>query len=46
MIDFTASVLRMSFPEQITRVIMGKHKPIYDPSFVVGDFVVVVNADK
>ena len=31
---------------QITRVIMGKHKPIYDPSFVVGDFVVVINADK
>ncbi len=25
---------------------MGKHKPIYDPSFVVGDFVVVVNAEK
>ncbi len=31
---------------QIVRVIMGKHKPIYDPSFVVGDFVVVVNAEK
>jgi len=31
---------------QITKVIMGKHKPIYDWHQVLGDFVVVVNADQ
>jgi hypothetical protein len=31
---------------KIVKVIMGKHKPIYDRSQNLGDFVVVVNADK
>mmetsp|Transcript_1070 Transcript_1070/g.2359 ORF Transcript_1070/g.2359 Transcript_1070/m.2359 type:complete len:333 (+) Transcript_1070:87-1085(+) len=32
--------------QDIAHVIMGKHKPIYDKSLVLGDFVVVVNAEK
>ena len=31
---------------KIVKVIMGKHKPIYDRAQNMGDFVVVVNADK
>lgn len=31
---------------EIARILRGKHKPIYSPSVDVGDFVVVVNADK
>ena len=31
---------------QIARVLTGKHKPMYAPNTDVGDFVVVVNADK
>jgi len=31
---------------QIVKIVMGKHKPIYDPAKVLGDFVVVVNAEK
>jgi large subunit ribosomal protein L13 len=31
---------------QIARLLMGKHKPIYTPSQDVGDFVVVINAEK
>jgi len=31
---------------KIVKVIMGKHKPIYDRSQNLGDYVVVVNADK
>jgi len=32
--------------QDIAYVIMGKHKPIYDKSLVLGDYVVVVNAEK
>lgn len=31
---------------EIARVLRGKHKPTYSPSVDVGDFVVVVNAEK
>ena len=31
---------------EIARILRGKHKPIYSPSVDVGDFVIVVNADK
>mmetsp|Transcript_37545 Transcript_37545/g.96902 ORF Transcript_37545/g.96902 Transcript_37545/m.96902 type:complete len:150 (-) Transcript_37545:299-748(-) len=30
----------------ITKLLMGKHKPSYDPSRVSGDNVIVVNAEK
>jgi len=30
----------------IARVLLGKHKPTYTPNVDVGDFVVVVNAEK
>lgn len=30
----------------IARVLRGKHKPIYTPNADVGDFVVVINAEK
>jgi len=30
----------------IATILMGKHKPIYTPHVDVGDFVVVVNAEK
>ena len=31
---------------EISRVLRGKHKPIYTPHVDTGDFVVVVNAEK
>mmetsp|Transcript_43847 Transcript_43847/g.104211 ORF Transcript_43847/g.104211 Transcript_43847/m.104211 type:complete len:333 (-) Transcript_43847:191-1189(-) len=31
---------------QLVKVLMGKHKPIFEPSKVMGDFVVVINAEK
>ncbi len=31
---------------EVARVLMGKHKPLYTPHLQVGDFVVVVNAEK
>lgn len=31
---------------EIARVLMGKHKPTYAPNVQMGDFVVVVNAEK
>jgi large subunit ribosomal protein L13 len=31
---------------KITRVLLGKHKPEYYPGADVGDFIVVINADK
>ncbi len=31
---------------QVARLLMGKHRPIYTPSQDVGDFVVIINADK
>jgi large subunit ribosomal protein L13 len=31
---------------EIARIVRGKHKPIYSPAADVGDFVIVINADK
>ena len=31
---------------QIATILRGKHKPIFTPGMDVGDFVIVVNADK
>jgi large subunit ribosomal protein L13 len=31
---------------QVASILKGKHKPLYTPSLDVGDFVVVVNAEK
>jgi large subunit ribosomal protein L13 len=31
---------------QVAHVLVGKHKPMYSPGMDVGDFVIVVNADK
>jgi len=31
---------------QVARILRGKHKPLYSPNVDVGDFVIVVNADK
>ncbi len=31
---------------QVARVLSGKHKPTYSPAVDVGDYVIVVNADK
>jgi large subunit ribosomal protein L13 len=31
---------------EVSRVLRGKHKPIYTPHMDTGDFVIVVNADK
>ncbi len=31
---------------EVARVLMGKHKPLYTPNAQVGDFVVVVNAER
>ena len=31
---------------QVARVLRGKHKPQFTPNFDIGDFVVVINAEK
>jgi large subunit ribosomal protein L13 len=31
---------------KIARILMGKTKPLYTPFFDLGDFVIVINADK
>ena len=31
---------------QIAHILKGKHKPIYSPSCDVGDFVIIINAEK
>lgn len=31
---------------RVARILRGKHKPTYSPSVDVGDYVIVVNADK
>lgn len=31
---------------QIARLLMGKHKPYYEPHLDTGDFVIVINAEK
>lgn len=44
-VDATDQVLgRLS--TKLARVLMGKHKPTYTPHIDMGDFVVVINADK
>jgi large subunit ribosomal protein L13 len=44
-IDATDQTLgRLSM--QIARLLMGKHKPIYEPNHDTGDFVTVINAAK
>lgn len=34
------------FASEIAKVLRGKHKPTFTPNMDMGDFVVVVNADK
>ena len=34
------------FASQVAQILMGKHKSIYTPFMDVGDFVIVVNAEK
>ena len=44
-IDARGQVLgRLS--SEVARLLMGKHKPAYSPHLDMGDFVVIVNADK
>lgn len=31
---------------QVARVLSGKHKPMYSPAVDIGDYVIVINADK
>ncbi len=31
---------------EIARILMGKHKPQWQPNLDIGDFVIVVNAEK
>ncbi|HIP95950.1 MAG TPA: 50S ribosomal protein L13, partial [Anaerolineae bacterium] len=31
---------------EIAKILKGKHKPIYSPHLDVGDFVIVINAEK
>ncbi len=31
---------------RVARILRGKHKPIYSPHLDVGDYVIVINADK
>jgi large subunit ribosomal protein L13 len=31
---------------EVARIVRGKHKPIYSPAVDVGDYVVVINAEK
>lgn len=44
-IDLDGKVLGRTATE-IARILRGKHKPTFSPSVDVGDFVVVVNAEK
>ena len=34
------------FASEVAKILRGKHKPIYSPHIDIGDYVVVVNADK
>jgi len=34
------------FASEIAQILRGKHKPDYSPNMDMGDFVVVINADK
>jgi large subunit ribosomal protein L13 len=31
---------------EVARIVRGKHKPIYSPAVDVGDYVIVINAEK
>jgi len=44
-IDLDGKVLGRTATE-IARILRGKHKPTFSPSVDVGDFVVVINAEK
>ncbi len=44
-IDATGKTLGR-LASEIATLLRGKHKPIYTPSVDVGDFVIVINADK
>jgi len=44
-IDATDQVLGR-LATRVARLLMGKHKPIFSPNLDVGDYVVVINADK
>lgn len=44
-VDLEGKILGRAATE-IARVLRGKHKPVYSPSFDAGDFVVVLNAGK
>jgi len=44
-VDATGKVLGR-LASEIARILRGKHKPVYSPHLDVGDFVIVVNAEK
>ena len=44
-IDATDQVLGR-LATRVARLLMGKHKPIFSPNSDVGDYVVIINADK
>jgi len=44
-IDATGQVLGR-LATRVARLLMGKQKPIFSPNLDVGDYVVVINADK
>ena len=44
-VDLEGKILGRAATE-IARVLRGKHKPVYSPSFDAGDFVIVLNAGK
>ena len=44
-IDATDQVLGR-LATRVARLLMGKHKPIFSPNLDVGDYVVIINADK
>ena len=44
-IDATGQVLGR-LATRVARLLMGKHKPIFSPNLDVGDYVVIINADK
>ncbi|MCS7224256.1 MAG: 50S ribosomal protein L13 [Armatimonadetes bacterium] len=44
-VDATGQILGR-LTSEIARILMGKHKPQWQPNLDIGDFVIVVNADK
>lgn len=45
LVDATGKILGR-LASEIAKILRGKHKPLYSPHLDVGDFVVVVNAEK